>query len=141
MLSLDGTLIVQLVNFIVFLVILNAIFFRPVGAAIERRRAYIDGLKHDIEQLAHDAKELRGQADARRAAARRDAEEALAQARVQAAKETDTIISGAQARAAEITAHAHEVVSHEIQTAREEEPRIVETLASEMLGRALGEVA
>ena len=33
MLSLDGTLIVQLVNFIVFLVILNEIFMEPVGAA------------------------------------------------------------------------------------------------------------
>ena len=44
MLNLNATLIVQLVNFIVFLAILNVIFFRPVGAAIAKRRAYLDGL-------------------------------------------------------------------------------------------------
>jgi len=36
MLSLDGTLLVQLVNFIVVLAIINVIFFKPVGAAIAR---------------------------------------------------------------------------------------------------------
>src|ERR1700730_14160101 len=87
MLSLDGTLIVQLVNFIVFLVILNEIFMKPVGAAIARRRAYIDGLMHDMEQLQRDAKELRGQAEARRLAARREAEDAIARARVAAGQE------------------------------------------------------
>ncbi len=50
MLNLDATVFVQIVDFIVFLAIMNVIFFRPVGAAIARRRAYIDGLKHDIEE-------------------------------------------------------------------------------------------
>jgi len=48
LLALDGTLVVQLINFLVFLVVLNAIFLKPVGAAIARRRAYIDGVSHDI---------------------------------------------------------------------------------------------
>src|ERR1700733_7531768 len=81
MLSLDGTLVVQLVNFIVFLAILNVIFFKPVGAAIARRRAFIDGLRHDIEQYHVEAKSLRGQAEARRAAAAREAGEGCARAR------------------------------------------------------------
>lgn len=141
MLSLDGTLIVQLVNFIVFLAILNVIFFKPVGAAIARRREYVDGLKHDIEHLQADAKALRGQAEERRIAARREADEAIARARVQAGKESDTIVSGAQAQASEIVAQAQAEVDREIETARADEPRIVETLANDMLGRALGGLA
>ncbi|MEA2719800.1 MAG: synthase, partial [Candidatus Eremiobacteraeota bacterium] len=101
MLSLDGTLIVQLVNFIVFLAILNAIFFKPVGAAIARRRAFIDGLRHDIEQLHGEAKTLRGRAEERRAAARREADELIARARVDAGKESDVIVGRAQERASE----------------------------------------
>ncbi|HTD33098.1 MAG TPA: ATP synthase F0 subunit B, partial [Candidatus Elarobacter sp.] len=123
MLSIDGTLVVQLVNFIVFLAILNVVFFKPVGAAIARRRAYIDGLKHDIEQLQADAKSLRGQAEQRRIAARREADEAIARARAEAAKETDAITAAAQTRATEITHAAHAEVGKELAAARADEPR------------------
>jgi F-type H+-transporting ATPase subunit b len=141
MLSLDGTLIVQLVNFIVFLVILNVIFMKPVGAAIARRRAYIDGLTHDMEQLQRDAKELRGQAEARRLAARREAEEAIARARVAAAQEADAVVIAAQSRAGELTKQAHAEVATELASARSQEARVVGVLANEMLNRALGDVA
>jgi len=140
-LSLDGTLVVQLINFVVFLAILNVIFFKPVGAAIARRRAYIDGLKHDIEQLQTDAKALRGQADERRVAARRDADEAVARGRVEAGKEADVIAAGAQERAMGIVGAAHAKVADELQAARADESRIVAALADELLGRALGGVA
>ena len=141
MLSLDGTLIVQLVNFIVFLVILNEIFMKPVGAAIARRRAYIDGLMHDMEQLQRDAKELRGQAEARRLAARREAEEAIARARVAAAQEADALVVAAQSRAGEVIKLAHAEVAKEVAAARSQEGRVVGVLANEMLNRALGDVA
>jgi F-type H+-transporting ATPase subunit b len=141
MLSLDGTLIVQLVNFIVFLVILNEIFMKPVGAAIARRRAYIDGLMHDMEQLQRDAKELLGQAEARRLAARREADEAIARARVAAAQEADVLIAAAQSRAGEMTKRAHAEVALEVASVRSEEGRVVGVLANEMLNRALGDVA
>ncbi|MEA2688026.1 MAG: F-type H+-transporting ATPase subunit b [Candidatus Eremiobacteraeota bacterium] len=141
MLSLDGTLIVQLVNFIVFLAILNAIFFKPVGAAIARRRAFIDGLRHDIEQLHGEAKTLRGRAEERRAAARREADELIARARVDAGKESDVIVGRAQERASEIVASAHAEVEQELQRARADEPRIVNALADDILGRALGGLA
>jgi F-type H+-transporting ATPase subunit b len=138
MLSLDGTLIVQLVNFIVFLAILNAIFFKPVGAAIAKRRAYIDGLKHDIEQTQMDAKMLRAQAEERRAAARREAEEAIARARVATGAETDALVTAAQTQAAEIVAKAHAEVAREVEATRAQEPRIVDALAGELLERAIG---
>jgi F-type H+-transporting ATPase subunit b len=138
MLELDGTLLVQLVNFIVFLAILNVIFFKPVGAAIARRRAYVDGLKRDIEQLQADAKSLRGQAEEHRAVARREADEAIARARVEAGKESDAIVGAAQTRASEIVVQAHADVGRELTAARADGPRIVGALADEMLGRALG---
>jgi F-type H+-transporting ATPase subunit b len=141
MLSLDGTLLVQLVNFIVFLAILNVVFFKPVGAAIARRRAYIDGVKHDIETLQREAKTFRGQAEEHRSAARREADEAIARARAEAGREADAIVGAAQQRAAEITAAAHAEVAVEVDGARRDERRIVDALAADMVDRALGGVA
>jgi F-type H+-transporting ATPase subunit b len=138
LLSLDGTLVVQLVNFLVFLVVLNAIFLKPVGAAIAKRRAYIDGVSADIEQFESDLKSLRVQADERRAAARREADTALAQARAQAQTEAASITADKAAQAARIVAEAHATVAGEVAQARQNEGAIVEGLAETLLARAIG---
>src|ERR1700721_720946 len=104
LLSLDGTLVVQLVNFIIFLVILNVIFLKPVGSAIAARRAYIDKVGADIAQFEYDLKALRVQADERRAAARRKADATAAGAR--ATPTSSPPSSGAKSCARKSSKHA-----------------------------------
>jgi len=138
LLSLDGTLVVQLINFLVFLVVLNAIFLKPVGAAIAKRRAYIDGVSRDIEQYESDVKMLRMQAEERRAAARREADTVIAQARSQGQTEAATVSADHMSRALQITEEAEAAVAQEIVQARQNEQQIVESLADTLLNRALG---
>jgi F-type H+-transporting ATPase subunit b len=138
LLSLDGTLVVQLINFLVFLVVLNAIFLKPVGAAIAKRRTYIDGVARDIEQFEADVKTLHAQAEERRAAARRAADAVFAQARSQAQTEAVTIGAEFSARAAQLTEEAHAAVARELAQARENEQQIVDSLADTLLARAIG---
>ncbi len=98
-LSIDGTLIVQVVNFVVFIILLNFVFLRPVGRVIAERRAYIDGIARDIESGEAEVRTLRGQADDRRAAARREAEAAITQARGTAQNEAAAVLAEYQGRA------------------------------------------
>jgi len=141
LLSLDGTLVVQLVNFLIFLVVLNAIFLKPVGAAIAKRRAYIDGVARDIEQFEGDVRSLRSQADDRRAAARREADATIAAARAQAQTEAAAITAEYLARAAHLVEHAHTTVAEELAQARAGQQQIVESLADTLLSRAIDGVA
>lgn len=138
LLSLDWTLLVQLVNFVVFLLILNVIFLRPVGAAIAKRRAYINGVSRDIEQAEADLKSLQSQADARRAAARRDADAAIAAARTKAQNEAAGQTTQYIDRAGAIVDEAHATVNREMAAARENEAALVDSLARTMLDRAVG---
>jgi F-type H+-transporting ATPase subunit b len=138
LLSLDGTLVVQLINFLVFLVVLNAIFLKPVGAAIAKRRAYIDGVAHDIEQFESDIKSLHTQAEERRAAARRDADAMMAQSRSRGQEEAASISAEYAARAAQLIEEAHATVAAELAQARKNEEQIVDNLADTLLTRALG---
>jgi F-type H+-transporting ATPase subunit b len=138
LLSLDGTLFVQLVNFIVFLVILNAIFLRPVGRAIAARRAYIDGVGADIAQFEADVKALHAQANEKRSAARRRADARIAEERSAAQAETAQIVADHQVQAAAIVAEAQATVGLEIAQARLNEAAVVEALAREMLDRTIG---
>ena len=122
-LSIDGTLAVQIVNFIVFIVLLNIVFLKPVGAALKKRRAYLDSLSHDVESAQAEVAGLRGRADEARAAARREAEASLEEYRSRA----DAIVAEAQA-----------AVAQEIAAARGRETEIVDALAGEMIDRAVG---
>lgn len=137
-LSIDGTLIVQIVNFIVFIILLNYVFLRPVGRAIAKRRAYIDGLTRDIEQGQIEIKALHNEADERRAAARREAEVEIAKARAVAQSAADEVLVKYQEQATELVAQAHREVDSELQAARAKEPEIVESLTQTLLERAIG---
>jgi F-type H+-transporting ATPase subunit b len=138
LLSLDGTLFVQLVNFIVFIVILNAIFLKPVGSAIAARRAYIDSVGADITQYEADLKALRSQGDDTRSAARRAADATIGQSRAQAQAEAAAIIAEHQVEASVIIAEAQSSVGLEIAQARSSGGPVIEALARQMLERAVG---
>lgn len=140
-LRIDGTLIVQIVDLIVFLVVLNVVFMRPVGAAIAKRRAYVNGLAAGIEAAESDVKALRGQAEAKRAAARREAEELTAKVRAAAQNEAAQVTAGYTQQAAAIVADAQRQVATELTAARSREDELVKGLAQTLLDRALGPVA
>ena len=70
-LSIDGTLVVQLINFAIFFAVLSVVFLRPVATAIARRREYINSLVSDYDRYQANAHDLRAEADGIRAAARR----------------------------------------------------------------------
>lgn len=137
-LQIDATLLVQVVNFVLFIVFLNIVFLKPVGAAIAKRRAHIDGLARDIEAAEAEVRAARGAAEERRAAARREAEAAIAKARAAAQDEAAAIVAREQDRASEITAEAHRAVGAEIAAARANEDQIVDSIAQTLLERAIG---
>jgi F-type H+-transporting ATPase subunit b len=137
-LSLDGTFWFQLINFAVFFAILNVVFLRPVGAAIKKRREHIDSVQSDYERYAHQVSTLRGDADARRGAARRAAEETIAKARAAAETEAQAIIEAQTAQAHAIVEQARATVALEVEGARAREAELSQTLANVLLERALG---
>ena len=86
-LQLDGTFWVQLVNFAIFFAILNVVFLRPVGEAIRKRRAHIEGVLNDNERYAREARALRTEAESKRTDARREAHEYFTASRAEAGAE------------------------------------------------------
>jgi F-type H+-transporting ATPase subunit b len=137
-LSIDATLIVQVVNFVLFIVLLNVVFLRPVGAAIAKRRAYIDGLASDIEAAEAEVRAARGAAEERRAAARREAEAAIAKARIAAQNEAAEVVASHQQRATQIIEEAQRAAGAELAAARANEDQVVDAIAQSLLERAIG---
>ncbi len=137
-LSIDGTFVVQIIDFLIFLVLMNVWFFRPVQAALAKRRAYVNGVTAEYDAATRDAKALREQAEAKRAQARREAEEIAGRERSQAIAEAAGIAASFSSRAQGIVDTAHAQVASEVAQARAQEGKLVRELADMMLERTLG---
>ncbi len=138
MLTVDGTALVQLVNFAIFFAILNVVFLRPVGRAIRKRREYIDGVHGDYERYQRDARTLRAEADAKRVAARNEAQGSVATARTKAEAEAAAIAAGFAGKAEAIADEARATVEGELTKARARENELAGALAATLVERAVG---
>jgi len=136
-LKLDGTFIVQLINFAIFFAILNVVFIRPVSRAIVARREYINSVTNDYDRYQAEATALRTQAESVRAAARREAEASLAKARAQASNEAAELSAQYNKQVTEIVEQAQKTVAGELQTARASQPQVVRDLANLMVERTV----
>ena len=140
-LKIDGTFVVQLINFAIFFAILNVVFIRPVSKAIVKRREYINSVTNDYDRYQAEGKSLRTEAEAIRASARREAEAILTKARAEASNESAEI-SGQYARqAAQVVDEAHRTVAAELDAARANATKLADDLANQIVERAVLEGA
>ncbi len=137
-LSLDGTFWFQLINFAIFFALLNVVFLRPVGEAIKKRRAHIDAVQGDYDRYSRQVSTFRSEADAKRAAARREAEETIAKARGAAEDKAAAIVADKSAEAQKIGDAARATVAGEVASAQARMPELASSLAKTLLERATG---
>jgi F-type H+-transporting ATPase subunit b len=133
-----STLVVQLINFAIFFALLNVLFLRPVGKAIRKRRAYIDGVVSDYATYQAEAKSLRERAERVRADARREAEARIAKARADASNQAAKLAAQYAAQAQATVEEAQREANDELGRARTDEAKLVAQLSDAMLERTLG---
>jgi F-type H+-transporting ATPase subunit b len=137
LLSIDGTFLVQLLNFVLFWTLLNYAFIRPTRRAIEERQRFVAGQYREAEGLRSRAAALRAQADALIGDARRRTDELMRDAAARASVATSDIERKATEEAAASVALAHATVAAERTQATEKQGPFVSELARAMMQRAL----
>jgi F-type H+-transporting ATPase subunit b len=55
MVSIDGSIIIQIVNFLVLIFILNLVCYKPIRKILQDRKSKVNGLTGSIETLTEDA--------------------------------------------------------------------------------------
>ena len=138
-LQVDGTIVIQLINFAIFFGLLSVVFLRPVSRAISERRAYINSLTDDYDRYQAQTNAICNEAEAIRAAARREAQQIVSHARAESGNEAARIsVEYSQRSTAEADA-ARATAERELAQAREGRDRLASELAGLMVQRALGE--
>lgn len=137
LLSIDGTFLVQMLNFVAFWLLLNYVFIAPTRRAIEERMRLIDEQHREAQALRARAAALTAEADALFDASRRRTDEIMREAAARAAAEAHEIERKANDDAAESVTLAHALVASERSLAVEKQATLVADLARAMVTRAV----
>jgi len=137
LLSFDGTLLVQILNFVVFWVLLNYLFIGPTRRAIEARQRFIAEQYAQADALTAQARDAQAQADAILDEARRTVDEAMRAAATRASDEVHAIERKASEDATSTVTRAHATVADERSQAIAKQGPFVDELARSMAQRAL----
>ena len=138
LLSLDGTFLVQMVNFSIFWILLNWLFIGPTRRAIEVRQRFVAKLHADADAARAQAKALEAQAEGLLDDARRRTDEIMREGAAKAAASSKEIERLAAEEAAATVALAQAKVASERADAAEKQGAFVTELARSMAQRALG---
>lgn len=142
MVSLDYSVVYQMILFLLLWLVLTPILFRPYLRLIEERERRTAGAQHDSADLAREGERLKAQYDA-----------SIAQAQVAAARAKEEVLQDARRQREHLIGDARdaatrilEQVRQEIQLEMEKENErataeaglIAEAMVSKILGRRVG---
>lgn len=137
LLTLDGTFLVQILNFVVFWILLNWLFIAPTRRAIEERMRFVSKLHSDADAARARAAAQHAEAAALLDEARRRTDEAIRDGAARAATASKEIERRALEEAAATIALAQAEVASERAAAVAKQSIFVGELARSMAQRAL----
>jgi F-type H+-transporting ATPase subunit b len=137
LISINATLVVQLLSFLLFLLIINRVMFRPLRNTMRERESFIENLGREIETadgerdrimtlLARQEREVRKEADAQR---RKRRDEGAAEAR--------RLVDGALARIARMHREAEADVARQMAEAGQSVALEAERLSVALMEKVL----
>lgn len=142
MISLDYSILYQIVLFVVLWLIVSRVLFRPYLKLLEERERKTTGAEHDSVDLEHEAARLRAQYEeqiAQAQAAGYAAKEAIVQ---QGRLQKEKLVSQAREEASKTLERVRQEVAGEVQKegqlAAAEARAIAREMVSKVLGRKVG---
>ncbi len=138
MISIDYSLVVQIVLFLILWSILRRVLFGPVGRLMAERERRTEGSHAEARSMMEEGQELQAQYDAAIAKARTEGEAIKSEIRDEAQKARNVILSQGRDAATQKIQEIREEVQKELEAARRVAATNAEALAQEMAEKVLG---
>jgi F-type H+-transporting ATPase subunit b len=139
--ELDGTLLLQFINFMILMVALNALLFKPLRAALQARKETIEGSKAKVQDIDEQVQAQIARYEGQLQEARQQGGQERTAMRKTAQEEEGRILGDANRTASErlqaITAQIQEEADSARQALRNETEALAKEIAGKVLGRAV----
>ena len=138
MINLDWTLFQQFVNFMILMVVLNALLFKALRAALQARREAIEASKAKVQDIDEQVQAQIARYEAQLQEARQQGAQERSTLRKAGQEEEARILGGANQTAAEKLQTIKTQIQEEAGAARQALRNETEALAKEIAGKVLG---
>ncbi len=138
MISVDFSLVVQIVLFLVLWSILRRVLFGPVGRLMTERDRRTEGAHAEARSMVQEGKELQERYDAAIDKARAEGEAVKSQIREEALKARNVILSQGRDAATRKVQEVRDEVRKELEAARQVASVNADALARQMAEKVLG---
>ena len=139
MVEINATLVAQVINFLILVVILTKVAYKPLMKILEERRAAIEGSIASAQKEREEAEAMKAEYKAQLSQARAEAQAIVAKAERTAKESRDAILADAKREQARMLASAREEIALEKQRALAELRREVVTLSTLAASKVLAE--
>ena len=137
LISINETLLVQLLSFLIFLFIINRIMFRPLQNVRSERANYMDQIKTDTRDAAKELETLTGRLKAQESTVRNQAKRLKQEIEESGSMQADEIMASAREQIETLKETAQREVEEKISEARKHLQKESETLAVNIMEKLL----
>jgi F-type H+-transporting ATPase subunit b len=137
LISINATLLFQLVSFLLYMLIMNRLMFQPLRSAMAQRAHYIRRLKTELIEARKKVEKFGEDMVRRRREVRRQAHELSAIKERQAMDEAGGLVAEAQTRVAAMRQEAEDEIYALVQHARMELAQETEAMAHAIMEKLL----
>lgn len=137
LISINETLIVQVISFLIFLFIINRIMFRPLRQVMDERKSHIDRIQQDIDKAQSEYESLTDQIKARENDVRNEAHQQRLQLTAKGQQQAADIIASTREEINNLQTEAEKQVDLQIAAAREQVELEAEDLSKQIIATVL----
>ena len=118
LISINETMVVQLISFLIFLFVINRIMFRPLRKTMQEREHYVDGIRMDIEDAEKKLEQTMQEVRDEDAAVRNAGLQMIVEMEKQGNEEAGNIITVAREEMAQMGGEARQDIDAQVAKAR-----------------------
>ena len=141
LISINETLVVQLISFLIFLFVINRVMFRPLRRTMQERENYVDGIRMDIHEADKKLQQTVQEVRDENAAVRRAGQQMMSEMEKQGSEEAGRIVAVAREEIAGMGKKARREIDAQIAETRKtiiaEADKLSLSVMEKVLGRRL----
>ncbi len=137
LISINETLIVQVISFLIFLYLINRIMFRPLQNVIADRDIYIERVKRDIDQAQKQIKTMNSQIREQEAEVKKEAFDLKEQQEKIGNQQAKEIFAAVRQEIADTSTKVQKDIDIKISEARQSLQKESEVLAKSIIEKIL----
>ncbi|MBT8329245.1 MAG: ATP synthase F0 subunit B [Desulfofustis sp.] len=138
MVTIDITMVIQMINMVVLMFLLNGILYKPIKKILQERSEKMQGMQNDVAKFEENARLRQEEVDAKMSMASGKAKAALDAARAEAQTAGDEKMASIKAEVEDFKDKQLADINTQIDTAQQELKASLDGFAKDMASKILG---